>query len=135
MQLALADFMADGGLRRHIRAMLPRYAQRITRLASVPKTGGVPWLTVPQPQGGMQLCVGLDEHIDDVALGAALLEAGIVATPVSRLCIAARLNGLHLGIGAVRGHEVEPAAREICVVLRKFASRHASEPRALRFGT
>jgi GntR family transcriptional regulator / MocR family aminotransferase len=132
MQLALADFMADGGLRRHIRAMLPRYEQRITRLASVLSAEGAPWLNVPQPQGGLQLCVGLDERIDDVALAAALLTAGIVATPVSQLCIAARLNGLHLGIGAVRDDEVEPAARELCAVLRRVGDRRASESRALQ---
>ncbi len=132
IQLALADFMADGGMRRHIRAMLPRYGQRIARLAAVLAARGQGLLTVPQPQGGLQLCVGLDARIDDVEASERLLDAGLRAMPVSRMSFAARRNGLQLGIGAVHDDEVEPAAERLCALLRELAGRQSTKKSGMK---
>ncbi len=118
MQLALADFMEAGGLRRHIRAMTAEYGARMALLTEALRSAAGDLLTVPVAAGGLQRCVGLPGTVSDTSLVAALRAAGIAALPVSAQCHAARLSGLVLGVGLVKQHEVVSAAKLLCEVVR-----------------
>jgi GntR family transcriptional regulator/MocR family aminotransferase len=118
VQLALADFLEAGGLRRHIRAMNSEYGARMAILVESLRQSSL--LTVPAGVGGLQLCVGWSgEPVDTVAV-AALQAAGIAAAPISPMCSVVRHNGLLLGVGLVQQHEVQAAAKMTCDVLRRL---------------
>lgn len=116
VQLALADFLEAGGLRRHIREMNAEYGARMATLVESLRQEG--FLTVPTGAGGLQLCVGWPGDPVDTAAVAALQAAGIAAAPISPMCSAVRHNGLLLGVGLVQRHEVQAAAKVMCGVLR-----------------
>lgn len=118
VQLALADFLEAGGLRRHVRAMNADYGARMATLVESLRQDGL--LTVPAGAGGLQLCVGWPGDPADTAAVAALQAAGIAAAPISPLCSAVRHNGLLLGVGLVQRHEVQAAAKVMCGVLRRL---------------
>jgi GntR family transcriptional regulator / MocR family aminotransferase len=118
VQLALADFLKAGGLRRHIRGMNAEYGARMAILVDSLRRDGL--LTVPAGSGGLQLCVGWSGGPLDAAAAASLRAAGIAAAPISPMCSGARHNGLLLGIGLVQRHEVQPAAKVLCSVLRRL---------------
>jgi GntR family transcriptional regulator/MocR family aminotransferase len=118
VQLALADFLEAGGLRRHVRAMNADYGARMATLVESLRQDGL--LTVPAGAGGLQLCVGWPGDPADTAAVAALQAAGIAAAPISPLCSAVRHNGLLLGVGLVQRHEVQGAAKVMCGVLRRL---------------
>lgn len=118
VQLALADFLEAGGLRRHVRAMNADYGARMATLAESLRQDGL--LTVPAGAGGLQLCVGWSGDPADTVAVAALQAAGIAAAAISPLCSAVRHNGLLLGVGLVQRHEVQAAAKVMCGVLRRL---------------
>lgn len=118
VQLALADYLEAGGLRRHIRAMNAEYGARMAILVESLRRDGL--LTVPAGAGGLQLCVGWSRAPADKAAVEALQAAGIAAAPISPMCHAVRHNGLLLGVGLVQRHEVQAAAQTMCRVLRRL---------------
>jgi GntR family transcriptional regulator / MocR family aminotransferase len=118
VQLALADFLEAGGLRRHVRAMNAEYGSRMATLVEVLRADGL--LTVPAGAGGLQLCVGLPGSLADTGAVAALQSVGIAAAPISPLCMGVRHHGLLLGIGLPQGPEVRTAAKTLCQLLHRL---------------
>jgi GntR family transcriptional regulator/MocR family aminotransferase len=125
VQLALADFMHSGGLRRHIRAMTNAYAKRMAALCASLRRYGGNALVVPSARGGLQLCVELHDAIADTLAVEALREAGVHALPLSELSFGQRRNGLILGVGLVEDSGVVPAARNLCNVLGRLLSQNS----------
>ncbi len=119
VQLALADFLEAGALRRHIRQMNAEYGERMTILADRLRTERL--FTVPARPNGLQLCVGWAGGPADAAAVAALRTAGIAASAISPLCSQVQHNGLLLGIGLVQRHEIEAASQLMCAVLRRMS--------------
>jgi GntR family transcriptional regulator/MocR family aminotransferase len=120
LQLALADFMADGGLRRHIHRMRAAYGLRLTQLHRTLAEAGVGRLFPAQPSGGLQLCAALPGDVPDTAVVDRLRASGLHALPLSTLCHGPEWtgrSGLLLGIGLVGLDEVEPQARALCAAL------------------
>ena len=118
VQLALADFLETGGLRRHIRAMNAEYGARMAVLVETLRHDGL--LTVPDGAGGLQLCVGWPNAPADTLAVAALQAAGIAAAAISPMCQVQQCNGLLLGVGLVQRHEVRAAATSMCRVLHRL---------------
>lgn len=120
VQLAMADFMADGGLRRHIHRMRAAYAARLTQLYQTLSASGGGRVLPAQPSGGLQLCAALPVGVSDTAVVERLRARGLHALPLSLLCHGpewAGRPGLLLGIGLVELDEVEPYARALCATL------------------
>lgn len=120
VQLAMADFMADGGLRRHIHRMRPQYGERLTLLHRTLIEGGVGRILPALPSGGLQLCAALPEGASDTAVVGRLRSQGLHAVPLSALCHGPAWRdrpGLLLGIGLVRLDEVGPSAHALCAAL------------------
>lgn len=120
VQLAMADFMADGGLRRHIHRMRAAYGARLTRLYQTLREAGDGGILPALPSGGLQLCAALPGDTSDTVVVERLRARGLHALPLSALCHGpewAGRSGLVLGIGLVGLDEVEPQARALCATL------------------
>ncbi len=119
VQLALADFMADGGLRRHVQRMRAEYAERLAALDATLRRAGGGRIAPALPAGGLQLCAALD-GLQDVAAAQVLQDQALHAVPLSPLVHGDEWRGrqgLLLGIGLVAGSEVVPEAERLCRVL------------------
>ena len=120
LQLALADFLADGGLRRHLRKVTLEAGRRMNLLVHSLLALGDPRLHVPAPLGALQVCVGWSGQTSDVELVAQLAKRDISAVAVSPLCHSHVRAGLLLGIGLVKLDEIEPAVRRLGAVLAEL---------------
>lgn len=132
VQLAMADFMADGELRRHIHRMSGEYSTRLKALYRILSEEGYGLILAGRPLGGLQLCIGLPEPLVDQDVVSELQARGLAALPLSTLCHGPEWQGrqgLLLGVGMVRGSEVEAAARALCAVLRQCRERDAETAR------
>jgi GntR family transcriptional regulator / MocR family aminotransferase len=117
IQLALADFISDGGLQRHIKKITAETSQRMTHLVQALRAIGDPRLSIPEPLGSLQLCVGWTGKTSDVDLVERLNAVSIAATAISPLSVKAHKQGLLLGVGLVKMDEIESATQrfERCV--------------------
>jgi len=112
MQDALAEFIAAGAYLAHIRRVSRLYKTRRDRmlLALEAEAGGR--FTIDVPPGGMQLLARCRMAADDRRLSAQLLEAGVVARPLSSLLFhKSKERGLFLGFAAWNEREIDRAAR------------------------
>lgn len=114
MQDALAEFIATGAYLAHIRRSSRLYNARRDRmlLALEAEVGGR--FTIDVPPGGMQLLARFSTPTNDRRLSAQLLEAGIVARPLSSLLFhKSKEQGLFLGFAAWNEREIDRAARTL----------------------
>jgi GntR family transcriptional regulator / MocR family aminotransferase len=119
LQVALADFIAAGTFRSHIRKMTRLYRSRRDRLVEALAAETKHGLVVDSPAGGMQLLARCDPKTDDVALSKRLGEAGITARPLSDMLFhKSRERGLFLGFAAWNEVEINAGARLIGRLLR-----------------
>lgn len=109
LQLAMGDFIAGGGFQRHLRRITSEAGERIQRLAQTLQRAQDPRLDVPTPQGGLQLCVGWKGDTPDTDIAQRLLEAEVMALPLSSLCHGVQRQGFVLGVGLVPKTEIESA--------------------------
>lgn len=120
VQLAMADFMAYGGFRRHIHRMGGEYAAKLGLLYRTLVESGVDRIFPAKPSGGLQMCAALRDRVSDVAVASYLRSKSLHAQPLSTLCHGEEWRGrqgLVLGIGLVAREEVEPSARALCAAL------------------
>lgn len=116
VQLAVADFMVDGGLRRHLWRMGVEYAASLRLLHdTLPQAGGGCVLPA-RPSGGLQLCAALLGPASDTEAVGRLRDAGLQAEPMFIYRHGEEWRGrqgLLLGIGLVARHEVVSAAQAL----------------------
>lgn len=112
VQLALADFMQLGHLRRHIRRMNAVYGERLRVLVQALRGQALEGVHVPAPDGGLQLLVSWPRAPSDTVVAAALASAGVQAVPLSALSQRPRRQGLLLGVGLCEAVGI-PAAVEV----------------------
>lgn len=79
VQRALADFIAEGHLRAHIRRMCALYSERQAALASALEKRCAGLISPDRTSGGMQLPAYLPTGEDDVAIVAELSRRGVMA--------------------------------------------------------
>ncbi|HKU40164.1 MAG TPA: PLP-dependent aminotransferase family protein, partial [Polyangiales bacterium] len=100
-QAALADWMADGGLDRHLRRARRTYAQRrdaaLSALANAARE--VP-LEYEPPDGGLAIWTRWPEH-DVLALATRAAERGVWVLPEPLTSVRKTGNGMRLAFGAV----------------------------------
>lgn len=120
VQLAMADFMADGALRRHIHRMRLAYGERLSRLYRTLVSSGFDRVVPGPPSGGLQLCMALPPGSSDRQVVTHLARQGLHALALSTLSHdQAWLHrpGLLLGIGMVPLSEVEARAQALCAAI------------------
>jgi GntR family transcriptional regulator/MocR family aminotransferase len=114
LQLALADFIAAGHYRSHVRRMTRLYRTRRDRLVETLAAEARGRLLVDIPAGGMQLLARGDTSTDDIALSRQLAQAGVTARPLSEMLLhKSRERGLFLGFAAWNEAEIDAGARII----------------------
>lgn len=118
VQAALADFIAEGHLRAHVRRMGAAYAARMAAMAEALRRRCGHLLEVGCGGGGLQLLARFrDPGADDDAAARALGEAGIAVQPLSGSCIGPPQAGLLFGIACVEAERAAVAAEQIAAVL------------------
>jgi DNA-binding transcriptional MocR family regulator len=80
-QLALAQFMQDGGYDRHLRKVTAIYRRQVDRMSELLAEHFPPETRITRPQGGFLLWAELPEKIDSVALHHQAIQAGISICP------------------------------------------------------
>jgi GntR family transcriptional regulator/MocR family aminotransferase len=113
VQAAIAVFMEQGYLARHIRRMRQLYAERRAALAEA-LSEQVPSLTIELKPGGMHLLARLPRKVDDVKLVKRLNESGLAPSPLS-ICGVERPHapGLVIGFTNVEARSAASAARRL----------------------
>jgi len=108
LQIALADFIAAGNYRSHIRRMTRIYRRRRDRLVEALAEETKQRLLVDIPAGGMQLMARCSGSMDDVELSRRLRQAGVVTRPISEMLHhKSRERGLFLGFAAWNDEEID----------------------------
>lgn len=118
IQLALADFLSDGRYQRHVKKLSSEASQRMACLVRLLRAMGDPRLAVPDPTGGLQICVGWSGEISDVELVARLHQHDLAAVAISPLATHSNKQGLLLGVGMVRLAEMEAAVSRLATCLK-----------------
>jgi GntR family transcriptional regulator / MocR family aminotransferase len=118
IQAAIAEFIEQGYLARHIRRMRQVYAER--RAAVADALGEeAPQLDIALKPGGMHLLARLPRRVDDARLVARLGESGMAPSPLS-ICGVERpyASGLVIGFTNVEARRAGQAARALASALR-----------------
>lgn len=127
-QVALARFISDGLLGRHLRRAHKAYAERrallldgIARL--------LPQLEVVPSAAGLHVTTVFREPADDGAVVAAAAERGVAVEALSSYATGASVPGLVFGYGATRTEAVTPGLRLLAPLLGRGT---ATPPRRAR---
>jgi GntR family transcriptional regulator/MocR family aminotransferase len=113
-QAALADFIRQGHLARHIRRMRRLYMQRRTALVEAIRQQLSDKLTVIGAEAGMHLVALLPRGVSDVGISLRAAEAGISAMPLSSCCVKPPLvGGLILGYGGTDARQIHDEIRRL----------------------
>ncbi len=119
VQLALADFIAEGHFARHVRRMKVLYRARHEALVAAARATGR--LRVRRVDAGLHAIADID--VDAVAVAAAAARRGVEATPLSH-CYAggkAPSEALVLGFGAVPPERIRAAMDKLAAVIDDVA--------------
>lgn len=118
VQFALADFIAEGHLRAHVRRMCALYEERQAVLLEALEREFAGFFQVEKPAGGMQFIADLVGGGDDEAMALALGTGGIGARPVSRLYLAEpKRFGFLLGFAGYKQDAIRQAVKATARVL------------------
>ena len=80
-QLALAQFMQDGGYERHLRKVTSIYHRQVDRMSELMAEHFPPETRTTRPQGGFLLWAELPEKVDSVELHHRAIQSGISICP------------------------------------------------------
>ena len=113
-QVALAAFIAEGHLARHIRRMRPIYAQRRQALVRGMEQHLGQWLQVLPGDAGLHLSARILNGSSSAAVQQAALDHLPGALPLSAYAVAkSRMHGLCIGYGCVEVDQIARAVRGI----------------------
>lgn len=118
-QHVLAAYMSAGLLGAHTRRIRAVYAERRDTLMRAIERELHPWLTVEPGDQGMHLVAWLKPGLDDRAIAADALAAGIALKPVSPMYARKPRSGFVMGFGGFSADELETAVRKLRSTLRK----------------
>jgi GntR family transcriptional regulator/MocR family aminotransferase len=119
-QRALAGFIDDGFLARHVRTARRAYQVRRERLERALGRELGDRLAVIPSAAGLHVCARfLDRCVDDAAVAAAAGAAGVAVEPLSRYALAGRrAPGLVLGYGAIGHTRIDEGVRRLAACVR-----------------
>lgn len=107
-QEALADFIAEGHLTRHVRKMRRVYAER--RAALLEGLAQIPWLEPVPSVAGLHLAAYTRRGVDADALEARAREQGVGIRSIRHYYVGKRgRGGLGFGLGPISRQEIEAA--------------------------
>ncbi|NML16031.1 MocR-like pyridoxine biosynthesis transcription factor PdxR [Azohydromonas caseinilytica] len=119
-QQALAAYMREGHFEAHIRRIRGAYAQRRAVLIAAIEQSLSEWITLEPCDQGMHLVGWLREGLDDVAVAAAALDAGIALRAVSPMyATERRRHGLMFGFGGFSAEQLRAAVAGLRRVLEQ----------------
>jgi GntR family transcriptional regulator / MocR family aminotransferase len=118
VQKAIAEFITDGHLARHIRRMRDLYAERRHALVGALQTVCGDRASVDEGKTGMHLLLRLPPGSDDVALARQAAEAGLGVVPLSIWAIEADCSpGLMLSFTNIPAEAASEHAHRLAAVL------------------
>jgi DNA-binding transcriptional MocR family regulator len=91
-QLAIAEFLANGGYARHLRAMRRVYAKSVACMGEAIGRHFPPGTCVTRPKGGFTLWVELPRAVDSRSLYAQAIKLGITTAPGAIFSTSQRYN-------------------------------------------
>ncbi len=116
MQMAVADFIAEGHLLRHVRRMRAEYAERRRALEHSLRQQLGARADIYPAIAGLHLAAALP--VDCAALAQRAWSAGVGVEPLSRYRLAAEgVDGLVFGYGAIGAARIPEAVRRLAEVL------------------
>ncbi len=117
LQHAVAEFLAQGQYLRHLRRMRRIYAQRRQALAACLATCGR-----PTTAAGLALRLDLPAHMDDLAVAAGALAAGLAPVPLSPWYVEHENppRGLLLGVTNSQPERMADECRRLMDVIRRL---------------
>jgi len=120
-QAALAEFIADGQLERHIRVTLQIYRERYEALVNAIRQYGARVLELSDSSGvGMYLVAWLPSGVDDRTAARIASAAGVDTVPLSNFAASKlRRSGLVLGYSAYDAKMIHISAQRLCAALRQ----------------
>jgi len=117
-QAAVADFIAEGHLLRHVRRMRGEYAERRRVLEQMLKRHLGEQADIYPAIAGLHLAVALPATVDAAELARRAWRAGVGVEPLSRYQLGAGgPNGLVLGFGSITAARIPEAVRRLAQVL------------------
>ncbi len=117
-QRALAGFIAEGELARHVRRMRHAYARRQQAMLQAIERHLAGALRPYPPLAGMHLCAAVDPALDAAAWAARARAAGVMLeslAPYTHAPLA--LNGLVMGYGLIDAERIDAAVRALARVM------------------
>jgi GntR family transcriptional regulator/MocR family aminotransferase len=123
-QAALARFIDDGHLARHVRVATRRYAARRDQIAETLASDFARWLDVVPSSAGLHLCArvaaGVSLDVDAVLARARL--AGIKLESLASFCAESPAQpGLVIGYGAIEAQRIGPGLRRLAAIVGSLA--------------
>ncbi len=120
-QAALADFMNEGHLTRHLRRTRRLYAQRRESFYALFDQHMTPWMQLHRTGTGIQQVARFHHPTDDRAVARAARAAGVNVSPLSIQCRHAPEAGLVLGFAAADEKAQDRGFRRLAEVLTAMA--------------
>lgn len=109
-QLALAQFMQEGGYERHLRKVTSIYRRQVDRMRELLAEHFPPGTRITRPQGGFLLWAELPDEVDTVELHHRAIRAGISISPGIVFSATGKYrNCLRLNCGLLWTPQVEQA--------------------------
>lgn len=109
-QLALAQFMEEGGYERHLRKVTTIYRRQVDRMSELVAEHFPRETRITRPQGGFLLWVELPEHVDSVDLHNRAMLSGISICPGVVFSVTGKYrNCVRINCGLLWTPEVERA--------------------------
>ncbi len=119
-QLAIARFLEEGGLERHLRRVIPLYRQRKEHLRHLIQTYFPAGTRMTDPQGGYFLWVELPPQVDGISLCSECAAQGISIAPGAMFSSDNRFNHfIRLNYSAEQNNLFEQAIRTIAQLVEK----------------
>lgn len=127
-QAALADFITEGHLTRHLRRMRRLYAGRRQLFMELCQSELAPWLSLRRTESGIQLVGILREGLDDRAVATAAVRQGVNVSPLSlQYRGSGKRQGLVLGFAAADERTTRRAIKRLREMLETFDKREEGE--------
>lgn len=125
-QAALAEFIDNGHFSRHLRRMRGMYGERRELLQKHMHSLLGELIEPCTSSAGLNLPVRFRQPLDDYALAADALTAGVLVRPLSRYALAAdnRICGMNLGFAAVASEHIAAPAQSLARLVIAHAHKH-----------
>ncbi|WP_299628838.1 PLP-dependent aminotransferase family protein [uncultured Tateyamaria sp.] len=121
VQAAMAEFITSGHFARHVRTAARVYQERMICLTDALHDSLGDEMYVSRPDGGLQVTVKFDDHVDDLAVKDELWARGIHVLALSTLCIQSHARGLVMGFSRANPKTSQHLARAIRDALGKLS--------------